>query len=171
MEVQITELIHRESMGLPMLEVGSKIPKFALYDTELQLRKSSDFLARGRKTIFAFYPGAFTGVCTKEMCAFRDMHEDMQRLSATVVGISVDPPFANKAFAEKHGLTFTLLSDFKREVIRKYGVVWKNLGGMKGYDGANRAVFVADGSGTLVYKWVGENPGKFPDLAAIKKAL
>ena len=154
-----------------MLELGSKIPKFALYDTDLKLRKTSDFLAKGKKTIFAFYPGAFTGVCTKEMCAFRDMHADLQKLNAIVVGISVDPPFANKAFAEKHGLSFTLLSDFKRDAIRRYGVVWKNLGGMKGYDGANRAVFVANGSGKLIYKWVGENPGKFPDFEAVKKAL
>jgi glutaredoxin-dependent peroxiredoxin len=154
-----------------MLNIGSKVPRFALYDTDLNLRKTSEFLAKGRKTIFAFYPGAFTGVCTKEMCAFRDMHEDLEKLNATVVGISVDPPFANKAFAEKHGLNFTLLSDFKRVAIKKYGVVWKNLGGMKGYDGANRAVFVTDGSGKIVYQWIGENPGKFPDLDAVKRAL
>ncbi|MDE1857733.1 MAG: peroxiredoxin [Thaumarchaeota archaeon] len=154
-----------------MLEVGTKIPEFALYDTDLKLRKTSDFLAKGRKTIFAFYPGAFTGVCTKEMCAFRDMHDEFQKLNATVVGISVDAPFANKAFAEKHGLTFTLLSDFKREAIRKYDVVWKNLGGLEGYDSANRAVFVADDSGKIAYAWVAENPGKFPDFDAIRKAL
>lgn len=154
-----------------MLDIGTKVPSFALYDTDLTLRRTSEFLSKGKKTIFAFYPGAFTGVCTNEMCAFRDMHEELQELNATVVGISVDPPFANKAFAEKHGLKFTLLSDFKRETIRKYGVVWKNLGGMKGYDGANRAIFVADGTGKIVYRWVGENPGKFPDLEAVKKAL
>ena len=154
-----------------MLKVGDKVPEFALYDTDLKLRKTSDFLAKGKKTIFAFYPGAFTGVCTKEMCAFRDMHEELQKLKANVVGISVDPPFANKAFAEKHGLNIPLLSDFKRDAIRDYGVVWKNLGGMEGYDGANRAVFVADGSGKIVYEWVGENPGKYPDFDAIKKAL
>ncbi|MDG7008863.1 MAG: redoxin domain-containing protein [Nitrososphaerota archaeon] len=154
-----------------MLDIGTRVPKFALYDTDLKLRKTSEFLSKGRKTIFAFYPGAFTGVCTKEMCAFRDMHSEMQKLKATVVGISVDPPFANKAFAEKFGLTFTLLSDFKREAIRSYDVVWKDLGGMKGYDGANRAVFVTDGVGKIVYKWIGENPGKYPDFEAIKKAL
>ncbi|MDG6968515.1 MAG: redoxin domain-containing protein, partial [Nitrososphaerota archaeon] len=92
-------------------------------------------------------------------------------LRADVVGISVDPPFANKAFAEQHNLSFPLLSDFKREAIREYGVVWKNLGGMEGYDGANRAIFVVDGSGKIVYEWVGENPGKYPDFDAIDKAL
>jgi glutaredoxin-dependent peroxiredoxin len=153
-----------------MLEIGSRVPDFELYDTALKLRKTSEFLAKDHKTIFAFYPGAFTGVCTKEMCAFRDMQEDLQKLNAVVVGISVDAPFANKAFAEKHSLTFTLLSDFKREVIQKYGVVWKNLG-MEGYDAANRAVFVTDGTGKILYKWVAENPGKFPDLEAVKRAL
>ncbi|HKT22637.1 MAG TPA: redoxin domain-containing protein [Nitrososphaerales archaeon] len=154
-----------------MLDIGTRIPDFALYDMDRQLRKTSDFLSEDKKTIFAFYPGAFTGVCTKEMCAFRDMHAELQKLNATVVGISVDPPFANKAFAEKHSLNFTLLSDFKREVIRDYGLVWKNLGDIEGYDAANRAVFVTDGMGRIVYKWVAENPGKFPDFEAIRKAL
>jgi glutaredoxin-dependent peroxiredoxin len=154
-----------------MLRVGDRAPQFSLYDTDLKQRKLSEFLTRGQKTVFAFYPGAFTGVCTKEMCEFRDMYGELQKLNAKVVGISVDPPFANKAFAEKHGLTFPLLSDYDRKVITKYGVVWKDLGGMKGYDGANRAVFVVNGSGKIEYKWVGENPGKYPDFDAIRKAL
>ena len=154
-----------------MLEVGDKAPEFALYDTDLKLRKMEEFLSEGQMTIFAFYPGAFTGVCTKEMCAFRDMYGELERLKGRVVGISVDPPFANKAFAEKHGLTFPLLSDFNRDVIQMYGVVWKDLGGMKGYDGANRAIFMVDSSGKIVYEWIGENPGSYPDFEAIRKAL
>ncbi|MDG6964992.1 MAG: peroxiredoxin [Nitrososphaerota archaeon] len=154
-----------------MPEVGEMAPDFSLYDSEAKVRKLSDFLVRGKKTILAFFPGAFTGVCTKEMCAFRDMHEELKKLKADVVGISVDPPFANKAFAEQHNLSFPLLSDFKREAIREYGVVWKNLGGMEGYDSASRAIFVVDESGKIVYEWVGENPGKYPDFDAIKKAL
>ena len=154
-----------------MLEIGDKAPDFALYDADVKMRALSEFLAEGEKTILAFYPGAFTGTCTKEMCAFRDMHEELQRLKAKVVGISVDSPFANKAFAEKHGLTFTLLSDFGRQVVRDYGVLWNDLGGMKGYDSANRAVFVVGGDGKIVYRWVGENPGKYPDFEAVRKAL
>lgn len=154
-----------------MLEIGDKAPDFALYDADVKMRALSEFLAEGEKTILAFYPGAFTGTCTKEMCAFRDMHEELQRLKAKVVGISVDSPFANKAFAEKHGLTFTLLSDFGRQVVRDYGVLWNDLGGMKGYDSASRAVFVVGGDGKIVYRWVGENPGKYPDFEAIRKAL
>jgi peroxiredoxin len=154
-----------------MPEVGDGAPDFALYDSERKPRKMSEFLTEGRRTIFAFYPGAFTGVCTQEMCAFRDMYGELEKLRGGVVGISVDAPFAQKAFAEKHGLTFPLLCDFKREVIQKYGVVWTNLGGVQGYDCANRAIFVVDASGKVLYKWVAEEPGKLPDFDAVKKAL
>jgi peroxiredoxin len=154
-----------------MTEVGEMAPDFALHDQDRKLRHMSEFLVKGRRTIFAFYPGAFTGVCTKEMCAFRDMYGELEKLNGSVVGISVDSPFAQKAFAEKHSLTFPLLCDFDRQVIQKYGVVWKNLGGVEGYVSANRSIFVVDDSGKVQYKWVAENPGIFPDLEAMKKAL
>ncbi len=153
-----------------MSDIGDKAPDFSLYDADKKIRSLSEFLVKGKKTILAFFPGAFTGVCTKEMCTFRDMYGELEHMNGMVVGVSVDAPFAQKAFAEEHGLTFPLLCDFKREVINRYGVVWKNLGGVEGYDSANRAIFVVDGSGKIVFKWVGE-PGKLPDFEAIKKAL
>jgi glutaredoxin-dependent peroxiredoxin len=154
-----------------MPEIGESAPDFTLYDSDRKVRRLSEFLMNGRKTILAFFPGAFTGVCTQEMCTFRDMYGDLENLNGMVVGISVDAPFAQKGFAEKYNLTFPLLCDFKREVIQKYGVVWKNLGGVEGYDSANRSIFVVDGSGKIVFKWVAENPGKLPDFEAVKKAL
>jgi glutaredoxin-dependent peroxiredoxin len=154
-----------------MPEIGAKAPDFSLYDADRKLRKMSEFLTKGRRTIIAFFPGAFTSVCTQEMCTFRDMYGELEKLNGMVVGISVDAPFAQKAFAEQHGLKFPLLCDFNRETIKKYGVVWKNLGGVEGYDSANRAIFVVDGAGKILYKWVAENPGKLPDFEAIKKAL
>lgn len=154
-----------------MPEVGQRAPDFALYDSDRKLRKMSEFLVKGRRTIFAFYPGAFTSVCTQELCTFRDMYGELEKLDGMVVGISVDAPFAQKAFAEKYNLTFPLLCDFDRKVIQKYGVVWKNLGGVDGYDTANRAIFAVDDSGKVVFKWVAENPGKLPDFEAVKKAL
>jgi len=154
-----------------MVEVGSMAPDFALYDADRKVRKLSEFLVKGKKTILAFYPGAFTGTCTKEMCTFRDMYDELEHMNGMVVGVSVDAPFAQKAFAEKHNLTFPLLCDFKREVINMYGVVWKNLGGVEGYDSANRVIFVLDDSGEIRYKWVAESPGVLPDFEAIKKAL
>lgn len=154
-----------------MTGVGERAPDFALYDYNRKLRNMSEFLVKGHRTILAFYPGAFTGVCTKEMCAFRVMHGELEKLKGMVVGISVDAPFAQKEFAEKHGLTFPLLCDFKREVVQKYGVVWKNLGGVEGYVCANRSIFVVDDSGKVLFKWVADDPGNFPDLDAVKKAL
>jgi peroxiredoxin len=154
-----------------MVEVGEKAPGFTLYDADKKMRNLSEFLAQGKKTVIAFFPGAFTGVCTQEMCTFRDMYSELQGLGGSVVGISVDAPFAQKAFIEKNGLTFPLLCDFKREVIEKYGVVWKGLGGVEGYVSANRAIFVVDGQGVVRYKWIAPNPGTLPNFDEIKKAL
>ena len=154
-----------------MLEVGDRAPDFALYDYDRKVRPMSEFLVKAHRTIIAFFPGAFTGVCTQEMCAFRDMYGELQGMKAVLVGISVDAPFAQKGFAEKHGLTFPLLCDFTRETIQKYGVVWKDLGGVQGYVSANRAIFVVDDAGKILFKWVADNPGTLPDFDAVKKAL
>ena len=154
-----------------MPEIGERVPDFALYDYDKKLRSLSEFLTEGKRTILAFFPGAFTGGCTQEMCTIRDMYSELEKLNGTVVGISVDGPFAQKAFAEKHNLTFPLLCDFEREVIQKYGVVWKNLGGVEGYDTANRAIFVVDDMGKVKYTWGAEDPGKLPNFEEIKKAL
>lgn len=151
--------------------IGSKAEGFKLYDSDKKERNLSEFLERGKKTILAFYPGAFTGVCDKEMCTFRDISPDLQKMNANIVGISVDSPFANKAFAERYGLKFPLLSDFKRDVVSEYGLVWKDLGGVKGYDVSNRAIFVLDDGGRVVYSWVAPNPGVLPDFEEIKKNL
>ena len=154
-----------------MPEVGEVAPDFALYDYDRKVRRLSEFLEKGKKTILAFYPGAFTGVCTKEWCAFRDMWSEFEGLNARIVGVSVDAPFPQKAFAEKHNLTFPLLCDFKREVIQTYGVVWKDLGSVEGYNSANRAIFILDDSGKITFKWVAPDPGTYPDFDLIKKSL
>lgn len=154
-----------------MTDVGEKAPDFALYDSSRKERKLSEFLVKGHRTILAFFPGAFTEVCTKEMCAFRDMFDELQKMKGELVAISVDAPFPQKEFAEKYKLTFPLLCDFKRETVRNYGVVWNNLGGVVGYDSANRAVFVLDDSGIVRFKWVAPSPGIMPDFESLKKAL
>lgn len=154
-----------------MPNIGDTAPEFVLYDAYKRVRKLSEFLAQGGKTVIAFYPGAFTGVCTQEMCTFRDMYKELQKLKGNVVGISVDAPFAQRAFAEKNGLTFPLLCDFKRETVQKYNVGWKALGGVEGYDVANRAIFIVDSSGKIAFKWIAEGPDELPDFEAIKKAL
>jgi peroxiredoxin len=154
-----------------MPEVGDKAPEFTLYDYNKKLRQSSEFLAKGHKTIFAFFPGAFTGACTQEMCTFRDMYGELEKMNGSVVGISVDAPFAQKAFADTNGLTFPLLCDFQREVVRNYGVVWNELGGVEGYVSANRAIFVVNDQGKILFKWVAPDPGTLPDFDAVKNAI
>ena len=154
-----------------MPEVGDSAPDFVLYDCNRKQRRLSEFLTEGHRTIVAFFPGAFTGVCTQEMCAFRDMYVELEKLNAAVVGISVDAPFAQKAFAEKNSLTFPLLCDFQRETVQKYGVVWKNLGGVEGYVCANRSIFFLDHSGKILFKWIAPDPGTLPDFEAVKRAL
>ena len=101
-------------------DVGQAAPDFNLYDFDRQQRKLSDL--RGQNVVLAFFPGAFTGVCTTEMCTFRDRGDAFNAVNAQVFGISADPPFALKAWADQNNLNFTLLSDFNREAINAYGV-------------------------------------------------
>jgi len=148
------------------IEVGQKLPDFELFD---QTRTSKSLRAlSGKNTVLAFFPGAFTSVCTKEMCTFRD---SIQNLPGNVVAVSVNDPFTNKAFADMNHLPFPILSDFTRETIRKYNIFHDDFAGLKGYTAAKRSVFVLDRNGVVRYKWVSEDPGKEPDYAAIKDAL
>jgi len=150
-------------------KVGDKAPDFTLYDTEKKPRSLKEFL--GKKTVLAFYPGAFTGVCTKEMCTFRDSLSRFNALNAQVVGISVDAPFANKAFATQNNLQFPLLSDFNRTALRAYGIVHEGFSGLNGYSASKRSVFVLDKDGIIRYAWISDNPGIEPNYDEVTKAL
>jgi peroxiredoxin len=149
--------------------VGAKAPEFTLFDTEKNLRSLSEF--KGKKTVLAFYPGAFTGVCTREFCSLRDALANFNALNAQIVGISIDSPFANKAFAGQNNLSFPLLSDFTREVSKQYGGVYQDFAGLKGYVAAKRAVYVLDGQGIVKYAWVSDNAGVEPNYEEIKTVL
>jgi peroxiredoxin len=153
------------------VDVGQKAPNFTLVDTELKPRSLEEFLQTGRPVVLAFFPGAFTGVCTKEMCTFRDSFGRLQELNATLVAISVDGPFANKAFAQEHNLPFPVLSDYNREVVRLYGVYHEDFAGLKGYTAAKRSVFVVGTDGIVRYKWVTENPAIEPPYDEVFHAV
>ena len=148
---------------------GDKAPVFTLPDTQKKPRSLSEFL--GKKTVLAFYPGAFTGVCTKEMCTFRDSLSELGTLDAQVVGISVDSPFANRGFAEANKLTFPLLSDFTRAVSKQYAGLVEDFSGLKGYTAAKRSVFILDAQGTVRYAWISDDPGVEPPYDEVRKAL
>ncbi len=150
-------------------KVGDKAPAFTLNDTEKKQRSLNEFL--GKKTVLAFFPGAFTGVCTKEMCTFRDSISKFNAMNAQVVGISVDSPFANKAFTAQNNLQFPLLSDYNREAVKLYGIELNNFSGLQGYTAAKRSIFVLDNAGTVRYAWISDNPGVEPNYDEISKAL
>ena len=150
-------------------EIGQEAPGFNLPDVEMKSRSLEEF--RGKKLVLAFFPAAESPVCTAEMCALRDSLSVLKSLGAQVVGISVDGPFANKIFTENRHLNFPILSDYKREVINKYGIVMGNLGSLVGYNAAKRSVFVLDESGIIRYRWISDNPLVEPNYDEIKSAL
>jgi peroxiredoxin len=151
------------------VEIGQKPPDFQLPDQNKTMRSLKEFL--GKKTVLAFFPGAFTGVCDREMCSLRDSMGRLSQLGAHVVGISVNDPFANKAFAEAYKLQFPLLSDYTRETVKKYNVFHENFAGLRGYTVAKRSVFILDSAGNVRYKWISEDPLKEPNYEEIKSKL
>lgn len=152
-----------------MLEKGSMYIDFEIVNTKLEKVKLSSLI--GQKIVLVFYPGAFTSVCEKELCSFRDMMAKFNNLNAKVFGISVDSPFANKAFAEKNRLNFELLSDFGGIVSRKYGGVHENFVGIENYTVSKRAVYVIDEEGKIIYSWVSDDPGKEPPYNEVEEVI
>jgi peroxiredoxin len=151
------------------LKVGDKAPDFTLPDTYLHFKSLKNFLSR--KTVLAFFVNAFTKTCTMEMCAFRDSMARLVDLDAQVVGVSVNDPFSNKAFAQKNKLPFPILSDYNREAINAYGVKAANFSGLKDYTVAKRSIFIIDQKGIVRYVWTTEDPAVEPDYEEIEKAL
>ena len=119
-------------------------------------------------TVLAFFPGAFTGVCTEEMCSFRDSMAEFNDLGAEVIGISVDTPFSLEEFAEQNNLNFTLVSDTGKEIAEQYEVKTE-MPGLK-YEIATRAVFVIN-NGEVVYSEILEDPTNLPDMKELKNSI
>ena len=140
-------------------------PDFNLKNTEKNDIALSSY--KGKTVVLAFYPGAFTGVCDTEMCTLRDSMNSFNDLNATVLGISVDSPWANAEFAKKYEIKFDLLSDYNRDVSKAYDMIFNGLGGLEGYECSNRGVIIIDGEGLIQYRWVAENPGVEPNYSEI----
>jgi len=151
------------------LTVGSKAPDFTLVDTDRKPRSLKEFT--GKRVVLAFFPGAFTGVCTKEMCTIRDAMASFNAMAAQVVGISIDSPFANKAFVDQNKLAFPVLSDYTKEVSKSYCGLYDDFAGLKGYTAAKRAVFILDAAGIVKNVWICDSPGNEPPYEEITKAL
>ncbi len=152
-----------------MLQTGTTAPDFTLFSNTRE--KVSLAGLRGKTVVLAFFPAAFTGVCEKELCSFRDSLANLNELNATVLGISVDAPFANNAFAQRNNVNFPLLSDYTRDATRAYDIALDDFAGMPGYTASKRAVYVVDPDGTIQYAWVGPNPGVEPNYEEVNQAV
>ncbi len=152
-----------------MPQIGEKAPDFTLVNQDRKPVSLRDY--RGKVVVLAFYPGAFTATCRKELCTIRDSIAMLEDLDAVVLGVSVNDPFSNKAFHDENVLNFPLLSDYTRETIQDYGVAHENFAGLIGYTAAKRSVFIVDKEGMIRYRWVTENPGIEPPYDEIKSYL
>ncbi len=151
------------------LAVGTAAPDVSLLGTDLQPVALSSF--RGRKVVLVFFPAAFTGVCKAEVCAFQSAIQRLNGVNATVVGVSADLPFSNKAFAESNGLTFPVLSDWNLAAINAYDVAFEGFAGIQGLVRSDRATFVIDEAGIIRFVSVTENPGVEPNYDEIYAAV
>ena len=150
------------------IDVGAKAPDFTLMNQDREPVTLSEQLKQG-PVVLAFFPAAFSSVCTKEMCTFRDAASELNNVKAKVLGISVDTFFAQKAWADAEHLNFPLLSDFNKTVIRQYDVVNPDMIGLK--DIAKRAVFVIDQSGVVRHREVLDDARNEPDYGKVKQAV
>lgn len=151
-----------------MLQPGDKAPDFSLRATDKSLVKLSEY--RGKNVVILFFPFAFTGVCTKELCYMRDSLAQYENLDAQILAISVDSPYTLAKWKEEQQFNFPLLSDFNKTVSKKYDTIYKEFAlGLKGV--SKRSAFVVDKEGTLRFVEVLENAGELPDFDAIESIL
>lgn len=151
-----------------MLHIGDKAPDFTLRASDKTKVSLQDF--RDQHVVVLFFPAAFTGVCTKELCAMRDGLAVYQGLNAQVLAISVDSLWALQKWKEEQGFNFPMLSDFNKTASKKYDVLYKEfIFEMKGV--SKRSAFVIDKEGIIRYAEVLDNAGELPDFQAVKKTL
>ncbi len=150
------------------LQIGEKAPGFMLVSSEKNEINLSDF--KGKSVLILFFPFAFSGTCTKELCQMRDDLAIYENLKAEILAISVDSPHALNKFKELNQLPFLLLSDFNKTACKAYDCMHEEFSlGLKGV--AKRSAFIIDKEGNLRYQEILENPGSLPNFDAINKVL
>jgi len=150
------------------LKVGDKAPDFKLFSNELKEVSLSDY--KGKKLVVHFFPMAFTGVCTTQLCTMRDSFGYYEGMNAAVVAISVDSPFTLAKFKEEQFYQFPLLSDFNKETSQAYDAFYDEfVFNLKGV--SKRAAFVINEEGVITYAEVLENAGDLPNFDTIKEAV
>ena len=150
------------------VQIGQAAPLFSLHDTDKNVVNLADL--KGKNVLLLFFPMAFTGVCTTELCSIRDNIAVYNNANAQVLGISVDSPFTLAKFKAEQNLNFPLLSDFNKEVSTAYGAIYDAfIGWMKGV--SKRSAFVIDSNGVIQYAEVLESAGDLPNFEAINATL
>ena len=149
------------------VDVGSKAPDFTLMNQDRQPVTLSQ--QKGKPVVLAFFPAAFSSVCEKELCTFRDSMAQLSKAKAQVLGISTDTFFALKAFSDQQKYNFPLLSDYNKQVIRDYGVFNEDMIGLKGI--SKRAVFVIDKDGVVRHREVLEDARNEPNYQKVYDSL
>ena len=150
------------------LNIGQKAPDFSLITSEKETVSLDNY--KGKNLLLLFFPMAFTGVCTAELCSTRDNIAVYNDANAEVLAISVDSPFTLGRFKEDNSLNFTLASDFNKEASEAYGALYEEFVlGLKGV--SKRSAFVIDQNGTIQYAEVLESAGDLPDFDAIQAKL
>jgi peroxiredoxin len=145
--------------------IGQKAPDFTLFSSDLKEVSLSDYA--GKKVVIHFFPMAFTGVCTTQLCTMRDSFGFYEGLGAEVLGISVDSPFTLAKFKEDNKYQFPLLSDFNKETSQAYGAYYDEfVFNLKGV--SKRAAFVVNENQEIIYAEVLESAGDLPDFNAIR---
>src|ERR1700761_2032373 len=150
------------------LQPGQPAPQFTLVSTERKMISLSDF--KGKKIVLHFFPFAFTGTCTTQLCTMRDNFGYYEGLNAVILGISVDSPFTLAKFKQENNYQFELLSDFNKTVSAAYGCLYEEfVFGLKGV--SKRAAFVIDEEQNIVYAEVLDVATDLPDFAAIAESV
>ena len=150
------------------IEVGQKAPDFSLYDSDKNKVDLSHL--NGQNVLLLFFPFAFTGTCTKELCSVRDNISLYNNVNAKVFGISVDSLHTLKKYKEEQHLNFSLLSDFNKEVSTSYDCLYNTFSyDMRGV--AKRSAFIIDKNGIIRYAEVLEKATDLPDFEAIENTL
>ncbi|MGD2152551.1 MAG: redoxin domain-containing protein [Gemmatimonadales bacterium] len=150
------------------VEVGQAAPGFELEATSGESISLDDRRGKGT-TVLLFVPLAFTPVCTNELSILRDEYGTYRALGGAVLAASVDSVHTLRAWSKQLDLPFPLLSDFNKDTARAYGVLYEELGGLRGV--AKRSAFVIDREGVVRYRWVSEDAALLPPFDEIKAAV
>ncbi len=151
------------------IQKGQEAPNFSLFNTEKKKVNLADH--KGKNVVILFFPLAFTGVCTAELCNVRDNIAVYNNTNAEVFGVSVDSLFVLDKFRTEQNLNFPLLSDFNKEAAKAYGVLYETFPAFEMMGVSKRAAFVVDKNGMVQYAEVCATPGDLPNFAAIQTVL